>query len=157
MINMPPIPPEAQAKLEAMLATGEFQLPPPIFLDMEGEILAIDLDIPSLIARFPVKPRYQNPMGYMQGGMITAAIDNTVGPLSVMVADPNVTKSMEVRFRRPVLPTLDFITVEATVESSSKREIIFATSVKDDNGKELASARSIHVIVRVLPDMSSPA
>lgn len=151
MLKMPPLPPEIEAKLTAMIASGRFQLPPPIFTDMDGAIVSVDLEQQTLTATFPVKPRYQNPMGYMQGGMITAAIDNTIGPLSVMVAPPNVTKSIEVKFRRPVLPTLDTITIEAKLESSGKRELIFVATVFDDQEKVLVTAHATHVI---LPKMA---
>jgi uncharacterized protein (TIGR00369 family) len=147
MLNMPPLPADIQAKFEAMIASGRFQLPPPIFNDMNGQIVSFDLDQQTLTATFPVKPRYQNPMGYMQGGMITAAIDNTIGPLSMMVAAPNVTKSIEVKFRRPVLPTISSITVEAKLDSSSKRELIFVATVFDDEQKVLVTARAAHVIL----------
>jgi uncharacterized protein (TIGR00369 family) len=159
MLNMPPLPADIQAQFEALIASGRFQLPPPIFNDMDGEILSIDLDQQSLTATFPVKARYQNPMGNMQGGMITAAIDNTIGPLSMMVAAPNVTKSIEVQFRRPVTPTVEAITVEAKLESSSKRELIFVASVFDDQQKILATARATHVILPrlVLPIDEEPS
>jgi len=52
---------------------------------MEGEFIDLVEGI-SLTARFPNKDRYMNPMGFMQGGIITAAIDNTVSPLSYMLA-----------------------------------------------------------------------
>jgi acyl-coenzyme A thioesterase PaaI-like protein len=40
----------------------------------------------SMTVRFPFDVRFTNPMGVMQGGMIAAAIDNALGPLSYLVA-----------------------------------------------------------------------
>jgi len=34
----------------------------------------------------------------MQGGMIAAAVDNTIGPLSFLVAAPNVTRRLEMKY-----------------------------------------------------------
>ena len=77
------------------------EIPPKIFVDMDGEFLEY-VEGKSLTTRFPVKERYQNPLGAMQGGMIVAAMDNTYGPLSYMVAAPSVTTHMNATYIHPV-------------------------------------------------------
>ena len=69
----------------------QYLIPPPVFIEMQGEIIAFNLEKQTLEARYPVQKRYQNPYRAMQGGMIGAAVDNTLGPLSLLVAPPNVT------------------------------------------------------------------
>jgi len=69
-----------QRVLELMFSETGMNLPPKIFMDMDGEFIDLVEGV-SLTARFPNKERYMNPMGFMQGGIITAAIDNTVSPL----------------------------------------------------------------------------
>ncbi len=59
-----------------------FIFPPPVFEIMQGEFLSYDLEQTILIVRFPVLENWLNPYGIMQGGMLAAAIDNTIGPLS---------------------------------------------------------------------------
>jgi len=65
----------------------DYLIPPPVFVSMQGEFMEFELDSGTLITRFPVLDKYLNPYGYMQGGMVAAAVDNTLGPLS-MVALP---------------------------------------------------------------------
>jgi len=77
---------------------AEYAFPPPVFALMKGEFVELDLDAGLLSARFPVLESYLNPYGSMQGGMIAAAVDNTLGPLSVLVAPPNVTRRLEVKY-----------------------------------------------------------
>ncbi|WAK02114.1 PaaI family thioesterase [Methylobacter sp. YRD-M1] len=66
------------------------ELPPKIFKAMEGEFLEY-VEGQSLTVRFPVKESYSNPFGFMQGGMIMAAMDNTLGPLSLLLLPPSIT------------------------------------------------------------------
>lgn len=56
-------------------------LPPKVFLDMDDEFIEF-IEGEKLVARYPNKSRYRNPFGFMQGGIIVAAIDNTIAPLS---------------------------------------------------------------------------
>ena len=141
-------PPEFIQRMGQMMASGELQLPPPIFTDMAGEFLAMDLAAKTLTVRFPVQQRYQNPMGYMQGGMIAAAIDNAIGPLSFMVAAPNVTKTMEVTYLRPIPASVDEITVVAAFEGQNGRELTFVADVLRGDGAKLATARSLNVLLK---------
>ena len=65
----------------------DYLFPPPVFVTMQGEYIAFDLDSGTLTTRFPVLDKYLNPYRFMQGGMVAATVDNTLGPLS-MVALP---------------------------------------------------------------------
>jgi len=141
-------PTEFIQRMGQMMANGQLKLPPPIFTDMAGEYLAMDLEAKTLTVRFPVLERYQNPMGYMQGGMIAAAIDNAIGPLSFMVAAPNVTKTMEVTYLRPIPASVTEITVVAAFESQNDRELIFVADVLRGDGTKLAQARSVNVLLK---------
>ena len=85
--------PDIDALLRARLPTGvPLQIPPPCLTDMQGEPVAY-VEGESLAMRFPVLARYQNPIGHMQGGFIVAALDNTLGPFSYLIAPPSVTTS----------------------------------------------------------------
>ena len=97
--------------------TDELKIPPPCFVFMEGDIL--EVTDTSMRVKFPVKPEYQNPFGYMQGGFLVAAMDNTIGPLSFIVADPSVTIQLNTSFIRPVTPQTDYIIVEAWLKEKT--------------------------------------
>ncbi len=122
-------------------------IPPPVFEEMKGELLDY-LEGQSLQARFPVARRYQNPMGAMQGGMIAAAMDNTLGPLSFLVAPPSTTTQLNVTYLRPVTADLAYIYVEARVEALTRRQVILSARVSDDQGRLLALGQAIQVVVR---------
>ena len=51
----------------------------------------------------------------MQGGMTMAAIDNAVGPLSMLVAPLNVTRNVESKPLKPISMELEYIFVKATL------------------------------------------
>jgi acyl-coenzyme A thioesterase PaaI-like protein len=71
--------------LELMPSNTGMELPPKVFVDMDGEFIDF-VEGESLTVRFPNKERYMNPLGFMQGGIIVAAMDNAIAPLSYMLA-----------------------------------------------------------------------
>lgn len=127
----------------------EFMLPPPVFDFMRGEVLDFDPDSAYLKVRFPVLEDYLNPYGAMQGGLVAAAADNTLGPLSMLVAPPNVTRTLNMKFSSPVSPDLEFILVEARLQERAGRRLKFTAEVRDQAGKLLARARALHWIIDV--------
>ena len=98
---------------------GDYLIPPPVFTSMQGEFVEAALDEGVLVTRFPVLRDYLNPYGAVQGGIVAAAVDNTLGPLSMLVAPPNVTRTLEMKYSRPVTPDLESITVKAKFISHS--------------------------------------
>jgi uncharacterized protein (TIGR00369 family) len=125
----------------------EYRVPPPIFVAMQGEFLAFDRDGESLTTRFPVLERYLNPYGAMQGGMVAAAVDNTLGPLSMLVAPPNVTRRLEMKYSRPVTTDLEFITVTGKLVHREGRWLTFSAEVRAQEGTLCARARAAHWIL----------
>jgi len=90
------------------------KLPPPCFEEMQAELLEY-VDGQSMTIKFPVQERYQNPLGFMQGGFLLAAVDNTIGPLSYLVAPPSVTTTLNCTYLRPVPPNMSSFTVTGKV------------------------------------------
>ncbi len=128
--------------LRARAGTGSLKIPPPCFVEMKGEFTAYDEQQQRLVARFPVEPRYQNPLGYMQGGFLAAAIDNTLGPLSYLVAPPSVTLQLSTQYLRPVAPDTDYVEVEGRVEETTKRCLYLSARVLDPRARVLAIAQA---------------
>jgi acyl-coenzyme A thioesterase PaaI-like protein len=130
----------------------EFLIPPPVFEIMAGEFVGFDLETGQLTTRFPVLGRYRNPYGTMQGGMVAAAVDNTLGPLSMLVAPPNVTRRLEMKYSRPVTLDLETITVHGKLLGRKGRHLQFSADVRDPDGNLLARARAVHWIIDETPD-----
>ena len=119
----------------------KLELPPKVFLDMEGEFLSYE-EGESLRVRFPVRARYQNPMGTMQGGMIVAAIDNTIGPLSFLAAPPSATTQLNTTYIRPITPADEYIEVEGRVVERTRTRIYLSAEVFNPAGKLVALAHA---------------
>lgn len=125
----------------------DYTFPPPVFMTMQGEFLQFDLEDGTLAARFPVLESYLNPYGSMQGGMVAAAVDNTLGPLSVLVAPPNVTRHLELTYSRPVDLEMKYIIVRANLLTREQRRLFFKADVRTRMGVRLARAKAVHWIL----------
>jgi acyl-coenzyme A thioesterase PaaI-like protein len=136
-----------QLRLKAGDQVEQFLLPPPVFTDMQGEIVAVDLQAGTLETRFPLFERYLNPYRTVQGGIIAAAVDNTLGPLSLLVAPPNVTRRLELTYSRPATLEMGYILVGARLLERQDRRLIFSAQVSGPQGERLARVRAEHWIV----------
>lgn len=76
-----------------------------------------------------------NPFGFMQGGIIVAAIDNTVAPLSYLLAPPNITKEINTVFKRPVTWNDRYIDVIASLIEKTSTHIVLQAEVRNEKGK----------------------
>jgi acyl-coenzyme A thioesterase PaaI-like protein len=128
----------------------EFLIPPPVFTTMQGEFRSFDAEDGVLETRFPVLEAYLNPYGTLQGGMVAAAVDNTLGPLSMLVAPPNVTRRLQMKYSRPVTPELGYITVQGKLVAREGRWLTFSAEVRAPDGALLARAQAVHWIVEEL-------
>lgn len=125
----------------------EFLLPPPVFETMHGEFLAYDEDNGTLKTRFPVLNQFLNPYRAIQGGILAAAVDNTIGPLSMLVAPPNVTRRLEMKYSNPVTPDLQYISVEGKFLGRDGNWLTFSAEVRGQDGVLLARAKARHWII----------
>ncbi len=125
----------------------DFIIPPPVFREMGGEFLNFDSEYGILKTRFPVVEKFLNPYGSMQGGMVAAAVDNTFGPLGMLVAPPNVTRRLEMKYSRPIKMDQDFFTVEARFVDRQGRWLTMEAEVRDKAGQLMARAKAKHWIL----------
>ena len=125
----------------------DFLIPPPIFELMRGEFLIIDVEAKRIKTRFPILVEHQNPYRTMQGGMVAAAVDNTLGPLSMLVAPPNVTRRLEMKYSHPITIDLEYIIVEGVLLERDGRRLTFRADVRDLEGTLLARGKSYHWII----------
>ncbi len=126
-------------------------LPPPCLLDMEGEFLEYE-DGARMSLRFPVLPRYRNPMGNMQGGFIVAALDNTLGPFSYLIAPPSVTATLNTQYLRPVTPETTHIVCEARLVARTRNVLHLAAEARSEDGKVFVLCQATQ---QILPPRSA--
>jgi len=125
----------------------DFTLPPPIFEIMQCEVIDFNEEKKSLITKLPVLEQWKNPYGTMQGGMIDAAIDNGVGPLSMLVASANMTRTIETKLIKAITMKVGFIYVKAKLVEQKKRRLTFEVDVVDEGGVVYASSRVVNFIL----------
>ncbi len=139
----------SKEKLEQMLAEDfakfqkpagmDIKLPPPCFLEMKGEYVDYVRNR-SLTVRFPVQPHFANPTGAMQGGFITAAFDNVLGPLSYLIAKkPAVTLDLTTNYIRPIMVG-DVLTVQAQMVGRGFATMHMSAEARNAKGKLVATA-----------------
>ena len=126
---------------ERLASHQQLVLPPPCFLDMEAQVVDF-VDGLSLTVRFPVLPRYRNPLGFMQGGFIAAALDNTIGPFSYLVAPPSVTTQMTLSYLRPATPEMAHLECTARIVEKAGRRWVFSGVARGPGGKALVLAQA---------------
>ncbi len=139
-------------QMKGMGADG-LLLPPPVMEMMRAEVRDYrpggdDGVGASLVIRFPVQEAFQNPMGVMQGGMIAAAVDTVIGPLSYLAAPPSVTSQLTMTYLAPVTPDLPHLDVEARLVARAGRQLVFDATVRAPDGRELAVCRASQTVVR---------
>ena len=78
--------------------------------------------------------------------MVAAAVDNTLGPLSMLVAPPNVTRRLEMKYSHPITIDLEYIIVEGVLLERDGRRLTFRADVRDLEGTLLARGKSYHWI-----------
>lgn len=132
---------------QLLKSNGSLKIPPPAFLEMGGEFVSLDPKTETAEVRFPVQERYENPLGYMQGGFLAAAVDNTIGPLSFLVAPPSVTKTMTMTYHKPVSAEMSHIIVRAQKESLDGRKLWLTAQVFDANETLLADCRALQIVL----------
>ena len=115
-------------------ATG-IELPPKVFTEAGGEFVRLDLDEKLLICRFPVLERYLNPLRHVQGGAIALLLDNTLGPLSYMVAPPSTTTQMHINYIRPITAEQSHVEIEAQVIEQTRRFLFMQARAISPEGK----------------------
>lgn len=109
----------------------DYNLPPPSFEIMQCEIVKYDEDEKLIIVKIPTLESWLNPFGTMQGGIIMGAVDNAVGPLSLLAAPMSITRNIESKFIKPITMNIEFLYVTATLFQQKKKRLIFDVVIKD--------------------------
>jgi len=139
---------EMQRLREALGGAVEF--PPPCFTSMNAEFIAYE-SRSGLTVEIPVSRDMLNPVGAMQGGFITAAIDNTMGPLSYLaLRSAASTLDIHTQFIRAV-PAGERLRVTASVVSMGPVSLVMEAEVLNSHGKLVARATANALAIRKEP------
>lgn len=96
--------------------------------------------------RFNLAKRYQGPPGHAHGGIIATILDEAMGKVNKLRSVVALTKSMEVKFLKPV-PLGKTLLVEGTEERVAGRKHVNAASIKNQAGAVLAQSRGVFIAV----------
>jgi uncharacterized protein (TIGR00369 family) len=146
--NLMPYPPKLEEEIgylqELLGASAVF--PPPCFVTMNAEFAAYE-SRSSLTVTFPVTENLLNPVGAMQGGFITAALDNVLGPLSYLaMKNPASTLDIHTQYIRAVSAG-DTLTVTARVVSMGPATLVMTAEARNVRGKLVATATANAIAV----------
>jgi uncharacterized protein (TIGR00369 family) len=90
---------------------------------------------------FDGKPEFCNPAGFVQGGLLSAMLDDTMGPAAFIMTDGKfytTTMSLTVNFLAPAKPGP--LIVEALVTQLGKTIAFMEGRLMDEDGSLLATA-----------------
>jgi uncharacterized protein (TIGR00369 family) len=141
--------------MTAMIATVLDRYPTPPCAKLLGlKIIGVDKVTRSVRVRFEARPEFCNPAGHVQGGLLTAMLDDAMGTAVLIETDAAiypVTISLNVTFLAPARPGPIFAT--ATIRQLGKTIGCVEASLEDERGVELARATSN---VRLMPMRLEP-
>ncbi|NEW59948.1 hypothetical protein GSY74_01515 [Sulfurovum sp. bin170] len=122
-------------------------LPAPSFIMMQCDIIDYQETEKSIVVKIPILKEWVNPYNTMQGGLIEAAIDNAVGPLSLLSAPVNITRSIETKFIKSVTLEMQHIYVHAQLCEQRKKRLTFEVSVQNKDGEVFTKSKVINFII----------
>ena len=126
--------------------------PPPSAALLGFELVAIDPVAGTIEVAFTATEQFLNPVGVIQGGFLTAMLDDTLGPALVATLDPNQfapTADLHVQFLRPARPGR--LTGRGRVVHRGKDIGFMAGELLDDSGQIVAVATATAKIRTLRP------
>jgi len=124
---------------DAARITEVFPTPSPSSLTLGFEIVSLDMKSWTTRVRFDGKDEFRNPAGYVQGGFLSAMLDDTIGFLAGMKVAPRAlpsTVDLHTSFLRPV--RVGVIEVAAKLSNIGRAMIFAQATLYDARGKEAA-------------------
>lgn len=116
---------------------------PPIAKLLGWKLLDYDEDRKWIRVGFDPKPEFLNPAGIIQGGMLAAMLDDTLGPAVIVASKGTLytsTIDLHTHFMRPV--KLGPVTTEATVTKLGSKVAFTEGTLFDMDGKLCVRATS---------------
>jgi len=99
-------------------------------------------------ASLRLEPKHQGAPGFAHGGVIAAALDDTVGTLLLVLRKPAVTAKLEIDYRRPAFIGRDY-QLEAWTEGVDGRKLHLRGELREPDGTVVAEARALFLTVEL--------
>jgi acyl-CoA thioesterase len=126
---------------EFIIKYPDIILPPPTFVAHEGKVLAFKSG-KNITLSFPVREFQMNPVGTLQGGILSSFIDDAFGCLCfASLHKPCVSIDMTVNFIRPVKPGA-FVIIRAEFKAKGRKLLQCSAEAFTGNEKLVATASS---------------
>jgi uncharacterized protein (TIGR00369 family) len=123
------------------------ELPPPRVAQTLGiAFKRIDADAGTIETTFEARPEFTNPAGHIQGGMLAAMLDDTMGPALAATLGAGQfapTLNLNVSFERPA--TVGVITGQGRVLKRGN-DVCFLAGELFQDGKRIASATATALV-----------
>jgi uncharacterized protein (TIGR00369 family) len=126
------------------------QPPPRVAATLGIQFTAIDPDAGTIETTFQARPEFTNPAGHVQGGMLAAMLDDTMGPALAATLGPGQfapTLNLNVSFERP--GKVGAITGRGRVLKRGA-DVCFLAGELFQDGKRIASATAT-ALIRSMP------
>lgn len=122
--------------------------PPPTVALFGWRLIAVDIAAGTIEVGFEGKPEFTNPAGYVQGGILTAMMDDAMGPCLVLHLKGRAFPSsidLSTHFLRPVRPGA--VTVKARVRQAGRTVAFLEAELFDSRGKLCATCSSSAALI----------
>lgn len=119
---------------------------PPIHQHLGGKFEKFDCENMRLSLSYQAQPTFANPMGHLQGGMLSAMLDDAMGLFAFIghQGQPAATVNMTVNFLRPT--QIAAVNVDVYFVRQG-RKISNIEAIAYQNGKEVAKASAVFTVV----------
>ena len=120
--------------------------PPPIHTFLGGKLEQFDVEQQHMQFSYQARPEFANPMGQLQGGMLSAMLDDAMGLFAYIghEAQPAATVNMTVNFLRPT--QLAQVDVEVYFVRRG-RKISNIEAIARQQGKEVGKVSAVFTVV----------
>jgi uncharacterized protein (TIGR00369 family) len=125
---------------------------PPAAALLGWELVSVDPDAGTIEVAFTASDQFLNPVGVIQGGFLTAMLDDTLGPALVATLGPDrfaLTTDLHVQFLRPARPGR--LTGRGRVVRRGQDVAFLAGELWDDSGQIVAAATATALIRPLRP------
>jgi uncharacterized protein (TIGR00369 family) len=129
--------------------------PPPAAVLLGWELVAVDPEAGTVEMSFTATEQFLNPFGAVQGGLLAAMLDDTLGPALVATLGPGEsapTTDLHVQFLRPARPGR--LVGRGRIVRKGRDVGFLAGELVDDTGEVVAVATATAQIRRPRPPAS---